>query len=44
MKHDEIIELLSLTVNKLDSHKEYGAGDVVTIIVASLKEEWGIDD
>lgn len=42
MKHDEIIDLLSLTVNKLDSHKEYGAGDVVTMIVASLKKEWGI--
>lgn len=42
MKHDEIIELLSLTANKLDSHKEYGAGDVVTMIVTSLKEEWGI--
>lgn len=44
MKHDEIIELLSLTVNKLDKHKEFGTGDVITMIVASLKEEWGIDN
>ncbi len=42
LTHKEIIELLSLTTNKLDKHMEYGAGDVVTMIVASLKEEWGI--
>lgn len=42
MKHDEIIELLSLTVNKLDSHREFGTGDVVMMIINTLKEEWKV--
>lgn len=44
LTHKEIIELLSLATNKLDKHREYGAGDVMLMIINSLKEEWNIDD
>lgn len=40
LTHKEIIELLSLATNKLDSHREYGAGDVMVMIINALKEEW----
>ena len=42
-EREEIIELLSLVTNKLDRHEEYGSGDVVMLIINSLKEEWNLN-
>ena len=44
MKHEEIIELLSCVMNKLDRKGELGAGDVVMDIICSLKDEWDLND
>lgn len=44
MTHEEIIELLSCMVKKLDDKQEYGMGDVTSDIVYSLKKEWGLEN
>lgn len=44
MTHAEILEKLSDIINILDATGNYGASDEIMEIIASLKNEWEIED